>query len=641
MKLKSKINFSTDPLLIITLASLLGSVFYWLIGLNFFGRIMTVLGIAIIYFIIYRNRSLSQAKTLNYRRLNWPNLLLLILLFFSGFYLYFRRSQLPLQTPWSEVDFLFWLVYGLIALGGLLLNRSKYQLASFNIKLWWLITFGIASFVYFSSFGFDPFVHQATEKTIASQGVIEPKTPYYIGQYSLVILINWLTKIDISLIERWLLPILIAFFLPTLIIDWFKANNIEITKNKAIIWLLPLLGWPIFIVTNPQNLAYFFLLNTALLATTPTKNKLLIWLTALASAACQPLAGLPALTIAILKTNQEINYSKKIKKLITLGGLSLTTLLLPLSFWYANWQQTKSWSLNLPPLKELFDWLTNFISWSNLWPNQENIWLNFIYSWQSWQKIIIILLIIIGYKIAKKNHLNFTKITILTSLAIITSLILTSFIPFSFLIDYEKYNYLLRFLWILLIVNLPLILLALTNLNNAWLQKKNYLLIGSTSLVLSILLTFSLYLNYPRLDNYSNAKGLSVGAADLAAVIWIEENAKEDYLVLANQQVSAAALGQYGFYPGQHSRYLKDSFFYYPIPTSGLLYSYYLKMVNDYPSRDTIKKAAELAGVNEAYLVLNKYWYGFEKLINEAKTEADSMMEINNQQTVIFTYYFD
>lgn len=619
----------------------MGSVFYWLYGLNFFGRIATLLGTAIIYFIIYRNRPLSQAKSINYYHWNWPNLLLLTLLIFSGLYLYFHRSQLPLQTPWSEVNFLFWLAYGLIAILGLFFSRFKCPLKIFNIKLWWLITFGIASFIYFSSFGFDPFIHQAAEKTIASQGIIEPKTPYYIGQYSLVVLINWLTKIDISLIERWLLPLLISFFLPTLIINWFKASNLEEKNKELLIWLLPILGWPIFIVTNPQNCAYFFLLSTVLLATTSSKNKTLLWLTALASLSCQPLAGLPALTIATLKTAKETNWSLRIKKLITLAGLSLSLIILPLSFWYANWQQTGSWLLNYPPVSEFLNWLTNFIAWSNLWPNQENIWLNFIYSWQAWQKITIILLIIGGYNLAKKINLTFIKTTISASLAVTVSLILTSFIPFGFLIDYERYNYLLRFLWVLLIINLPLILLSLSWLIRLWQQQKNYLLIGSTTLALSFLLAFSLYLNYPRLDKYSNAKGLSVGAADLAAVIWIEENASQNYLVLANQQVSAAALGHYGFYSGKHSRYLKDSFFYYPIPTSGILYEYYLKMVNDYPSRDTIKKAAELAGVNEAYLVLNKYWYGFEKLISEARTEADSMKEINNQQTVIFTYRFD
>ncbi|HQB50744.1 MAG TPA: hypothetical protein PLT32_00830 [bacterium] len=642
MKLTSKINFSTDPLLIIALASLLGSICYWLFGLTLFGRIATLLGTAIIYFIIYRNRPLSQAKSINYYHWNWPNLLLLTLLIFSGLYLYFHRSQLPLQTPWSEVNFLFWLSYGLAAFLGLLLCRSKYQISSFNIRLWWLITFGVASFVYFSSFGFDPFIHQAAEKTIASQGVIEPKTPYYIGQYSLVVLINWLARIDISLIERWLLPILISFFLPTLLANWFKNNNLTATKEKIIIWLLPILGWPIFIVTNPQNCAYFFLLSTILFATINSKDKIFPWLTALASLACQPLAGLPALTIAILNTSPTFNRSQKIKNLTIWSGLSLTLFILPLSFWYANWQQTNSWSLSFPPFPELLSWLNNFTNWSNLWPNQEHLWLNLIYSWQTWQKIIVVLLIISGYKIAKKEHAHLVKLIRPISLSVLASLVLTSFIPFDFLISYERYNYLLRFIWVFLIINLPLILLALNKLTDAWLQhKNNRLFIGSTSLVLSILLVFSLYLNYPRLDKYSNAKGLSVGAADLAAVIWIEENASQNYLVLANQQVSAAALGHYGFYSGKHSRYLKDSFFYYPIPTSGILYEYYLKMVNDYPSRDTIKKAAELAGVKEAYLVLNKYWYGFEKLISEARTEADSMKEINNQQTVIFTYRFD
>ena len=632
----SKINFSADLLLITTLVSFLGTVFYWFFDLGLTGRIATILGTLTIYFIIYRNRPSSQANPIEKSSFSWNNFLLLVLLVFSGLYLYFHQSSLPLQTPWSEVGGLFWLAYGLIGLVGLITIRSNKKLGLLNIRLWWLITFGIVSFIYFSSFGFDPFIHQAAEKTIAAQGEILPKTPYYIGQYSLVVIINWLSHIEISLIERWLLPILTAFLLPALLLSWSKKLDLTDKTAKLLIWLLPLIGWPIFIVTNPQNLAYFFLL-TSLLAIIGQADKKLVWSSALASLACQPLAGLPAISLALFSGSGS-SKNKLVKQILAYG---LTGLILPLSFWYADWQQSGSWQLVFPPLKETLAYLGNFLSWKNLWPNQENLSLNLIYSWQSWQKIITLLLIIVGYKIAKKNQPLVFKLCLKSSLSVILAAVLTSLVPFSFLIDYERYNYLLRFLFILLIINLPLILLTLKKLADSWLGSTNQKIIWPTSLALTSILIFSLYLNYPRLDNYSNAKGLSVGAADLAAVEWIENNAKEDYSVLANQQVSATALGRYGFYKGSHQRYLKDSLFYYPIPTSGIMYGYYLDMVDNYPSRDTIKKAADKAGVSEAYFVLNRYWYGFEKLAREAKNEADQTIELNNRQIIIFGYYFN
>jgi hypothetical protein len=63
-------------------------------------------------------------------------------------------------------------------------------------------------------------------------------------------------------------------------------------------------------------------------------------------------------------------------------------------------------------------------------------------------------------------------------------------------------------------------------------------------------------------------------------------------------------------------------------------------MVDDYPQRSTIQKAAKLAGVNQAYLVLNNYWYGFEKLAQEAAVEADSIEKLANNQVIIFGYDF-
>ena len=44
-----------------------------------------------------------------------------------------------------------------------------------------------------------------------------------------------------------------------------------------------------------------------------------------------------------------------------------------------------------------------------------------------------------------------------------------------------------------------------------------------------------------------------------------------------------------------------------------------------------------LAGVNEAYFVLNKYWWAFAKILDEAKLEADSWQEFNNE-VFVFKY---
>lgn len=638
MKLLTSFKWPEDLLLIISLVSLFGAIIYWLYSLNWLGQIVSWLLTLAAYSIIYRKRSQSKRKKIQKSQINWVSWLLLIFIVGLLIYLYVQQSTSSLQSPWTEIGWPFWLAYYLLALAGLWLIKSGRRISIITIIAWWLLAYGVTSLIYFSAFGFDPFVHQATEKTIIAQGQIEPKTPYYLGQYALIISLKRLTGISVGLLERVLLPGLVALFIPWLVIIWSRRNNLGRKIGQLLVWLWPIFSWPIFMVTTPQNCAYFFLIIVALLATMAKINRPLLWSVALASLVCQPLAGWPALTIAALASLKNLSGTKaKIGRWLA-GGL--TAVILPLSLWYANWQQTKNWQITWPPVNDLIVWLKDYINFQHLWPNQENWLLNLVYSHQAWQPLSIVLLIIAGWLIWRRQPVIWSNILKPLNQSLIISTILTSLVSFGFVISYERYNYLQRFLWLALIINLPAILLAAGQLFKKWLANNDKWLGWPVMIVLASILTSGLYLTYPRVDNYSNAKGLSVSATDLKAVRWIENNAPGDYLVLANQQVSAAALGEYGFYPGRHRRYLQNSLFYYPIPTSGKLYSYYLKMVDDYPLRESMREATQLAGVDYGYLVLNNYWYGFEKLAKEANVEADSMFRLENDQIIIFFYDF-
>lgn len=553
------------------------------------------------------------------------------------FYLYQSHSDSPLRSPWTEIRWPFWAAYWLLAASGLWLIKTGHKLAQMTIIAWWLLTYSVASLIYFSAFGFDPFIHQAAEKTIITQGQVLPKTPYYIGQYAIVVSLRSWTGLAVSFLERWLLPLLAALFMSLLIIAWFRKNNLTGTTGRLVTWLWPLFSWPLFIVTTPQNLAYFFLLITVLSAVSKKPNRPLFWAAALACLACQPLAGLPALTMAALTSLQ--NYDNKKSQLARWLTGGLTALILPLSLWYANWQKTNSWQISWPPLVDLANWLKTIFNYHHFWPNKESWLLNLIYSWQAWQPVIAVILIIVGWHELRRWPLIWQRVVKPLNLSLAVSLMLASLISYNFVIGYERYSYLQRFWWLLIIINLPAALLAVGRLVKNWLNNKEKLLHWPIIIALASLMASGLYLTYPRIDNYSNAKGLSVGAADLAAVRWIENKAPGDYVVLANQQVGAAALGEYGFYRGQHPRYLKNQIFYYPIPTSGVLYEYYLKMVDNYPSRSTVQEACLLAGVDYGYLVLNDYWYSFEKLAQEAAAEANSTTRLADGQIVIFGYH--
>jgi len=152
------------------------------------------------------------------------------------------------------------------------------------------------------------------------------------------------------------------------------------------------------------------------------------------------------------------------------------------------------------------------------------------------------------------------------------------------------------------------------------------------------LLSCSVYHSYPRFDDYYNSRSFSTSQSDINAVRWINQDANnnDNYIVLANQQVSAAALKEFGF--KKYFNTENGELFYYPIPTGDKLYSYYLTMVDEKADKKTALNAADLVGADTVYFVLNNYWFGFEKILTEAEVDADDIKKIDDGKIFIFKY---
>jgi len=152
--------------------------------------------------------------------------------------------------------------------------------------------------------------------------------------------------------------------------------------------------------------------------------------------------------------------------------------------------------------------------------------------------------------------------------------------------------------------------------------------------ILTGAITISLYLSYPRLNQYEPAKFFSLSASDITAVNFIERIAQVDHIVLANQMVGVAAIKEYGF-----KKYYNNQF-YYSMPTGNprTFYNYYLEMIYQGAKRETMDKAMAEAGVTEAYFVLNKYWKDFEKITKQATQSADNVFDIDDGNIYIFRY---
>lgn len=558
----------------------------------------------------------------------------LILLFSCFLVLFINRTDEAIISPWQKVPPYFFGLYFLLTLLLFALiwqvGNRRPKIALFALSGHALLSYFVALLVYRIGYGFDPFIHSATMEFIKTQGEVLPKPFYYIGYYSLVLAANKMLWLKISWLNSALVPVLAALYLPGTwfqsIKDWLGDKRIALLA----IFSLMILPFPIFINTTPQNLAYVLVLILIPLALRCSSYLELVisYLLALAALSIHPVAGLPALIY--VATVHLYHSSCKHKKTWYGAAFASNALLLPLLFLIFE-------KIPLAKIAEL-DWSKiGTISGSFLdftVPEKESLLLNSSYLMISNARIWMLLLVLTGLVLAWRFRHECRAIwpSLLASGGLFLAYLISSVLPFGFLIDYERSDYSGRLLTMAAFFALPAVALMLyagwEKLLAAELPVK---IIFTIAISLSI--TVSLYASYPRLDNYFNSRGYSTGRSDLEAVDWINKDTPGGYIVLANQQVSVAALHRFGF-----NKYYKGDIYYYPIPTSGPLYQYYLDMAYKEPNRKTMIAAMDMAGVDTGYFVLNEYWWAFSKIRDEAKLSADSYEELGDGEIFVFKY---
>lgn len=531
-----------------------------------------------------------------------PSFITSTLLFFAIIYLILaNNTQNSIISPWEVAPLIVFPLFAFFVF--LCLKQARPN--SLNLIAFLAIFASVIPAIYQLGYGYDFFIHQATLKKIIEAGEILPKTPYYLGQYALLYLLSLSSTALANFIHLWLVPLTSFTLLPFIAL----RENFD----RRVVLLLFVLPLPFLTFTTPQNLGLVLLLAEVLCLIHLTKSNLtLASLLTLANLTIHPLSGIPALALLL------ISYFAKFRKyehLSTIIGAGLP-ILLPLALLISGFATIK------PTALFLNFWTTNFSLSST-----ENIVLNFVYSWGFNLTLIVLLFIFIGIKL-KHKHLHNANLTLALGLLVASFLIRQ--LSFKGVIDYEQADFSKRLIIEGLIILVPVFLLLAT-----WLINKINQLPRREQVIwfifLSCLITTSWYLSYPRHDHYFNSRGLSVSAADLEAVSYIDDSADgQDYIVLANQQVSAAALKLFGF-----AHYYQDNF-YYPIPTTNPLYTNYLSMVNEKPSAETIKQAMNISGVNKGYFILNRYWQDFPKLLEQAKMSSVSYRNFRDQ-----TYVFE
>ncbi|MCF7860014.1 hypothetical protein K9M09_00110 [Patescibacteria group bacterium] len=609
---------------------------YFLYALNIIGLLASLVIAALLYWGLQakiKKTSLIQNYKISLKFLV-PTLISVIGLALALTFAFQARTDQAIISPWTLINPWFFVAIALASIT-LILALSQSAASIYKkilLSFYYLSIFSVAAIIYRLGYGFDPFIHQAAISEINKYGFILPKTPYYLGQYSVIILLHKISGLSLSFLNQWLVPLSSALLLPQLIFYLFPART-----DKRMAWLssplILLLGFSPFIMSSPQNFSYLFLIATVIFIYKHFSWPLILF-TALATFAIHPLSGIPALVLAALYLLPQIkikkSYSNWLKRPeIIFSGLFLTFCL---SIWAAaGFSSLKLSSYNLSLLNPLF-------------LNQESFYLNFVYFFiNNYFWLILtgaILIFFQRHRIWPSRPLEQSHSLRLLSLAVLAAIsayLISRGFSFNNLINYEQDNYAARLPVIALILMLPLYWeLFYYLVQRAYKQTKTAKIILLA--LSSLLITISVYASYPRFDNYFNSRGYSTAASDIEAVHLAEDRTQgQAYIALADQQVSAGALREFGF----HNRYLENnnqSIYFYPIPTGGPLYQYYLDMVYKKADRSTMLRAMDFTGVNRAYLIINKYWWASDKIIAEAKMSADYWEKLDDGKIYIFEY---
>ena len=259
-------------LILICLLTITGGSVYFLYSLNNTGIIISI-ALTILLFIIlilFRKKYnlitdsefVKKEKISLFDSVNLFFIIYLILIFFSFYILFNNQTAESIVSPWEILPKYFFLVYTL-ATAILFVNIFlKQKLTILSISIFYLLSFTVAVFVFKIGFGYDPFIHQASADLISKTGSIEPKTYYYLGYYSLVIILHKITTISVIWLDKLLVPLLASIFLPLALCNslkkWF-STKLKINLTITILLILP---FSFFIITTPQSLAYLFLILT-------------------------------------------------------------------------------------------------------------------------------------------------------------------------------------------------------------------------------------------------------------------------------------------------------------------------------------------------------------------------------------------
>jgi hypothetical protein len=392
------------------------------------------------------------------------------------------------------------------------------------------------------------------------------------------------------------------------------------------LWLIPFVPFLSLSLTTPHNLVLLYamiIVFTAFPAQSRSAPRYIPILFAAAALATHPLLGVPLVLFAAA--------SHLRTRAATIAAPFAIALAAPALFLLNNIRAGAGWPHIVNPLARLPDFFALFARPYWYLPHAPALY-EILYAWQWCIVPAVIALAAIGFRYRREWLLPLSALGLAAS-----AWLLTSWIVFPDVVQYEQGEYPTRLLKSSLIFLLPLAMEGLERMLAAF-DKKKLLPLAYAGMAFALML--SLYFSYPQRNIKARFPGYNVTAADFHTVEWIHNDQPSansfQYIVLSNQLVSAAALTRDSFATYFDSP--TGPLFYYALPTGGELYRYYGRMIYEGQKREYMEDAMALAGVRRAYFVVNAYWANADKIIDGAKKTADRWESIDGGAVWVFVY---
>ena len=584
----------------------------------------------------FTSLDLSKLQFSNIRNLILPIAVFLIdiVLFIA---LFKKGSPDLIRSPWEILNYKFWALFTLSNI--LLVTSILHKKSNKNIMLisWhFFLMSTIAIIIYKLGYGYDSFIHQTALNIINDTGTIQPRLLLYIGQYGISIFFHNIFQIGLGTANKLLLPLFFSLIWPSGVFyglrygfKWsFKASYLSTLWSTFV-------GIGFAIMTTPQSFSYLLVAFVIFILPEINRKKIslyFLWSVAVMTMAIHPLSGVPLLSLSAILSTLRIKKKRWIKNVVLTLVLVLSSVVLPLMF--AAYQKLSgfAWSQIFSfQLWPLFDVP------SLTWHNTYNFPLDMLHNIGSNMIWLYLLTILLGLLFIFKEHkfIFFRRHLLFAGILLINYLLAKMFLSFNLQIDYQKFDYINRIIYLIALTILPIFLTSFYFIFKDTIKKdKNIFQKIWVVVVTVVILSTSIYFAYPTYDRHSNSKSINVTKSDIATVNQIDQHAGDKpYIVLSNQMVGVAAISEFGF-----ANYYNNNF-YYSMPLGvDNIYQKYLNMIEQKASREEALDAMDKAGVDLLYFVVNNYWHSAKQAINQASQTADEKILIDKGISTIFIY---